>query len=479
MTLLTEKKLVQKLGNYNTLHVAGSDSESIGGAAGEDFESKEQALQSIGQAAKKQARSLAMLTSNEKSALIKRIADALEAPENLAEILKANITDLENFKQNGGTDSLADRLTLTEERIKSIADDARKVADLPDPVGEILSENIRPNGLKINKVRVPIGVVGVIYEARPNVTVDVAVLCIKTGNACILRGGKEAINTNIALTNVLQKSIASYDTSNSEENSGAKSTNSEGNHSLNSSNSEENSNETSGLISAVQLITDTSRENANEFMKLQSLDVLIPRGGAGLINAVKQNATVPIIETGVGNCHLYVDEFADLDMAESIIINAKTSRVSVCNSAEKLLIHSSVATVFLPRITASLEAKGVEVRSLENANDDELYGEYLDYKIGVLVVNSAEDAIDFINKYSSGHSESIITNDVQNAQKFLKLVDSAAVYHNASTRFTDGGEFGFGAEIGISTQKLHARGPMGLPELTSYKYQIFGDGQIR
>ena len=337
-----------------------------------------------------------------------------------------------------------------------MANGLRQVAALPDPIGEVLGMWNRPNGLQIGQKRVPLGVIGIIYEARPNVTSDAAGLCFKAGNTVILRGGSEAINSNKAIVKVLRSGLKAVNLPED----------------------------------AIQLIEDTSREVATEMMKLKEyIDVLIPRGGAGLIQAVVKNATVPVIETGTGNCHIYVDEYADFEMAKNIVLNAKTSRPSVCNAAEKLLVHEKIAKEFMPIILSALKEKEVEVRGDESsivydstiikANDEEWYNEYLDYKIGLKVVKSIDEAINIINEFGSGHSEAIVTKDYANSQKFLQKVDAAAVYVNASTRFTDGEEFGFGAEIGISTQKLHARGPMGLKELTTIKYIIYGNGQIR
>lgn len=374
---------------------------------------------------------------------------------NKDDIIKANSLDLDNGKANGMSESLLDRLALTEARIKDIANSVLEIVALPDPVGVVKSGSTRPNGLNIEKVAVPMGTIAVIYEARPNVTIDAAALCLKSGNAVILRGGKEAINSNIATANIMRQAIESV-----------------------------------GLDkNCIQLVEDTSRETANALMKLNGyIDVLIPRGGAGLINSVVQNATVPVIETGVGNCHIYVDKTADINMAVDIIYNAKTSRPSVCNAAESLVIHKDIAAQALPAIKSKLDEKNVELCGDEYAGNiiditlatDEDWGkEYLDYKMSIKTVDNVEEAIAHINTYSTGHSEAIITNDYNSAQKFTKLVNSSAVYVNASTRFTDGGQFGFGAEIGISTQKLHARGPIGLPELTTTKFVIRGNGQVR
>ena len=351
---------------------------------------------------------------------------------------------------------MLDRLALNEARIEGMANCLRQVAALEDPVGEVLGMWTRPNGLQIGKKRVPMGVIGIIYEARPNVTSDAAGLCFKSGNAVILRGGSEAINSNKAIAEALREGLKSV-----------------------------------GLVEdAVQLVEDTSREVATEMMKLNDyIDVLIPRGGAGLIKAVVNNATVPVIETGTGNCHIYVDEDCDFEMAKNIIINAKTSRPSVCNAAEKLLINEKIAGKFMPIIFEALRENGVEIRGDESlkalddsvilASEEEWYNEYLDYTIGVKIIKDIDEAINHINKFGSGHSEAIVTKSYEASQIFLQKVNAAAVYVNASTRFTDGEEFGFGAEIGISTQKLHARGPMGLKELTTIKYIIFGNGQIR
>ena len=407
-----------------------------------------------GKKAKKVSFILSNLSTLEKNKGLNAMANSLV--NNKEEILKANKIDLKASMEKGTSKSMLDRLALTEERIEGMSNGLRQVVALPDPIGEVLGMWTRPNGLQIGQKRVPLGVIGIIYEARPNVTSDAAGLCFKAGNAVILRGGSEAINSNKAIVKVLREGLKSV-----------------------------------GLPEdSIQLIEDTSREVATEMMKLNDyIDVLIPRGGAGLIQAVVKNATVPVIETGTGNCHIYVDEYADFEMAKNIVINAKTSRPSVCNAAEKLLVHEKIAKDFMPIILKALRDKDVEIRgdkssiaydsSIKKANKEEWYNEYLDYIIGVIVVNDIDEAIDIINHYGSGHSEAIITKDYGNSQKFLQKVDAAAVYVNASTRFTDGEEFGFGAEIGISTQKLHARGPMGLKELTTIKYIIYGNGQIR
>ena len=397
---------------------------------------------------------LGVKTEKEKNDLLKLIAQRLV--ENTEYILAENFKDIENGKNNNMSEGLLDRLRLTDTRIKDIAEGVRQISSLPDPIGEIIEEFSRPNGLEIKKVRVPLGVIGIIYEARPNVTADAFALCLKSGNAVILRGGKEAINSNKALVSVMQKAIADM-------------------------------NFPEGTLS---LVENTDRESAKALMTLNEyLDVIIPRGGAGLIRSVVENATVPAIQTGTGNCHIYVDKTADIEMAKNIIINAKTSRPSVCNAEEKLLIHKDIAKDFLPVIIPALTKKDVEILGDENvcniyneikqATDEEWYEEFLSLKIGIKIVDSTEEAISHINKYGSLHSEAIVTNSQEDADKFLKEVDAAAVYVNASTRFTDGFEFGFGGEIGISTQKLHARGPMGLRELTSTKYRIYGNGQIR
>lgn len=410
-------------------------------------------VRELGIKAKAAAPGLAAAGEALKNAALFAIADALDAKA--ADIIAANAEDLEAGRANGMSEAMLDRLALTQARISSIAASVREVAALPDPVGRVLGGGRRPNGLIIEKVSVPFGVIAVIYEARPNVTVDAAALCLKSGNAVILRGGKEALKSNLRLASVMRSAI-----------------------------------ESAGLEpDCIQLVPDTDRESAKELMKLDGLvDVLIPRGGAGLINSVVANATVPVIRTGVGNCHVYIDRTCDLDLAVKVVFNAKTSRVSVCNAAESLVVHRDIAAKALPLIKAKLDEKGVilygdeEARAIipcEEAGEDDWGREYLDYKMSVKIVGSLDEAIKHVNEYSTGHSEAIITDDYSSARRFTALVDSAAVYVNASTRFTDGGEFGFGAEIGISTQKLHARGPVGLPELTSTKYVITGDGQVR
>lgn len=397
---------------------------------------------------------LATVTTEQKNKALLAIAAALRA--NGETIILENKKDLENGKAAGLNDGLLDRLMLNEARINDIASAAENVASLPDPCGRLLDEIKRPNGLDIKKISVPIGVIGIIYEARPNVTVDAAGLCLKSSNAVILRGGKEAINSNMALASVMRTAI-----------------------------------EDCGFDkNCIQLVTDTSRESANQMMTMNGyIDCLIPRGGKGLIRSVVRNSTVPVIETGSGNCHIYVDESADIEMAANIIFNAKTQRIGVCNACESLVIHSGIINKALPAIKTRLDTKNVEMRGDERAmiaangvlpaSDEDFAEEYLDYIISVKTVDSLDEAIKHINKYSTKHSEAIITQNKANADEFLARIDSSSVYVNASTRFTDGGEFGLGAEIGISTQKLHARGPMGLRELTTTKYLIYGNGQVR
>ncbi len=411
-------------------------------------------LYDIGKKAKKAASYLAILSTEEKNNALLKIADALE--NNIDFILDANKKDIENAKKNSVKEVLIDRLLLTKERISDIADGIRKIVTLDDPVGTVLEECSRPNGLKIEKMRVPLGVVGIIYEARPNVTADAASLTLKSGNAVILRGGKEAINSNIAIVKVMSDALKD-----------------------------------AGLPDGtISLVEDISRDSALNLMKMDKyLDVIIPRGGANLIRSVVENSTVPAIQTGTGNCHIYVDEFADFKKALDIIINAKTSRPSVCNAAEKIVLHKNIADDFLKLIIPALREKNVEILGdkyttekypdITLAKDDEWNEEFLDLKIAIKVAENTDDAIEHINTHSTMHSEAIITENKENAEKFLSMIDAAAVYHNASTRFTDGGEFGFGAEIGISTQKLHSRGPMGLAALTTYKYIIQGNGQVR
>ena len=411
-------------------------------------------LERLGINAKEAEKTLMVASSEKKNQALKKIAEGLI--ENTDKIIEANKVDLENGEKNGMAKSMLDRLKLDKERIEGMAKGVLDVATLPEPVGRILSATERPNGLRIEKVSTPIGVIAVIFEARPNVTSDAAALCLKSGNTVILRGGKEAINSNKTIAKVMRQAVK----------------------------------EAGMPEDVIQLVEDTSRESANELMKMNEyVDVLSPRGGAGLIQAVVKNATVPVIETGVGNCHIYIDKNADLKKAVDIVFNAKTSRPSVCNAAESLLIHKDIAKEALVAIKNKLDEKDVTlvgdskareiIPDMEKATDADWATEYLDYKMSVKIVDSVEEAIDHIYKYSTGHSECIVTENAGTAEKFMNQVDSAAVYLNASTRFTDGGEFGFGAEIGISTQKLHARGPIGLPELQSFKYKIYGDGQIR
>lgn len=411
-------------------------------------------LISAGKAAKEASFKLMNIESDLKSKALCAIAD--ELIKNTDEILRENEKDLESLLKNKEKACFYDRLKLTKERIEQMAEGVRQVEKLPDPVGEIIETVKRPNGLTISRKRVPLGVIGIIYEARPNVTVDAAALCLKTSNVCILRGGSEAINSNKILVKIMKQALSSV-----------------------------------GVVDeAISLVEDTSREIATEMMRLNEyIDVLIPRGGAGLIKTVVNTATVPVIETGTGNCHIYVEESADINMAAEIIENAKTTRVSVCNACESLLVDEKIADSALPEIYNKLKAHNVKVYGCEKtcrilneavlATDEDYKTEYLDYKISVKVVKDIDEAISHINCYSTKHSESIITSNNEKAQKFLQEIDSAAVYVNASTRFTDGFEFGFGAEIGISTQKLHARGPLGLRELTTFKYTIYGNGQIR
>ena len=413
------------------------------------------AIKTLGVRAKAAARSFGTALTSDKNRILAAIAQGLE--QNLTAILQANAQDIAAAQDNGVRTAMIDRLRLTEGRIIDMANAVRHIITLPDPVGKVDMGVVRPNGLKIYKTRVPLGVVGIIFEARPNVTVDAAALCIKSGNVCILRGGKEAIHSNKALAQVMGDAL-----------------------------------ESCGFTrDIVLLVEDTSRESANAMMTLNGyIDVLIPRGGAGLISAVVKNATVPVIETGVGNCHVYVDAAANLEMAATIVDNAKTSRPSVCNAAETLLVHNDIAAAFLPKAKALLDKHNVELRgcdrtiailgsSVKPATEEDYQTEFNDYILAIKVVDSLTEALDHIATYSSGHSEAIVTQDYQAAQTFLSQVDAAAVYVNASTRFTDGGEFGFGAEIGISTQKLHTRGPMGLEELTTVKYLVYGNGQIR
>lgn len=410
-------------------------------------------IETLGAAAKSAAIYAASLKSAEKNSVLAEIAKRLRA--DVDSILEANAADIDNANKNGMSASLIDRLTLTKERIYGIADGVEKVISLPDPIGEVIGGGELPNGLRIVKRRVPIGVIGIIFESRPNVTVDAAALCFKAGNAVILRGGSDAINSNKALTELMRSAL---------EAKGADK-------------------------NCIQLVEDTSREVATAMMKLNRyIDLLIPRGGGGLIRAVINNATIPVIQTGEGNCHVYVDESADIDMAVNIVNNAKTQRPSVCNAIENILVHEKIAPQFFAKLDAlwngrvaivgdSETAKLIPVEKL--ADDNDYATEFLDYKLSSKVVKDVDEAIAHINRFGTKHSECIVTSSLKNAEHFQQMVDAAAVYVNASTRFTDGFEFGLGAEIGISTQKLHARGPMGLEALTTYKYLVNGDGQIR
>ena len=411
-------------------------------------------LEMMGKLAKEASRTLNKLSKPMKNACLLTVAKNLI--DNTEQILEANAKDIANGKTNNMPESLIDRLQLTPERIEGIAEGVRQVAALEDPVGEVLSMKERPNGLMIGKKRVPLGVIGIIYESRPNVTVDAFSLCFKTSNAVILRGGSDAIHSNMALVAIIKESLE----------------------------------EMHVTPDAIFLLEDTSRETATRMMKLNNyIDVLIPRGGAGLIRSVVQNATVPVIETGTGNCHVYVDASADVNMAVDIVKNAKLQRLGVCNACESLVIHKDIADAVMPRLIGMLKENQCEIRGDQKvqtydsdvvpATEEDYATEYLDKIISAKVVNSIDEAIEHINCNSTGHSEAIVTKDYENAQRFLNEIDSAAVYVNASTRFTDGFEFGFGAEIGISTQKLHARGPMGLEALTTTKYIIYGNGQVR
>ena len=411
-------------------------------------------LLQLGMNAKEAENTIRTITTDQKNQVLAAVADHLV--ESTDKLLEANAADVTNAKQNHMPEGLVDRLMLSPERIEGMAEGLRQLGALEDPIGEVTGMKKRPNGLLIGQKRVPLGVVGIIYEARPNVTADAFGLCFKTGNVVILKGGSDAIHSNEAIVDCIRESLKACGVT-------------------------EN---------AIQLIADTSRETAAEFMKMNEyVDVLIPRGGKGLIKAVVNQSTIPVIETGTGNCHIYVDESADLDMAVNIILNAKTQRVGVCNACESLLVHANVKEKLLPVLAQKLKEKHVKMRADKEAHElmpgsvdatEEDWGtEYLDYILSIKVVYSVDEAIAHINRYNTGHSEAIITNDYTNAQKFLDEVDAAAVYVNASTRFTDGFEFGYGAEIGISTQKLHARGPMGLLALTTTKYIIYGNGQIR
>lgn len=411
-------------------------------------------LQVLGKNARLAAASLNKLKQEKKKEVLENAAKALV--DGYEVILEANVLDINNARDNGISEALIDRLSLSPDRIKSMAEGLLDIAALNDPIGEVISMSNRPNGLTIGQKRVPIGVIGIIYESRPNVTADAFGLCFKTGNAVILRGGSDAIHSNLAIVNVIKGALVE-----------------------------------SGITEyAIQLVEDTSRETARELMRLNKyLDLLIPRGGAGLIKTVVENSTVPVIETGTGNCHIFVDESAEFSMALDIIDNAKTQRLGVCNACESLVVHQNIAKEFLPLLYDRLTENEVEIRgderarniitNIKPATEEDYAAEYLDKIISLKTVETIEEAIEHINNYNTKHSEAIITSNYNNAMQFLNEIDAAAVYVNASTRFTDGGEFGFGAEIGISTQKLHARGPMGLLALTSTKYIIFGSGQIR
>lgn len=411
-------------------------------------------LEKMGARAKDAAGILRIVSSEDKELALKEVAGALIRRQ--SEILEANRQDLAAAEAGGMPRSMLDRLALSEERIRGMADGVTAVSEWPDPVGRVLEEYDLPNGLHVRRVSVPLGVIGIIFEARPNVTSDCAALCIRAGNSCILRGGKEAFRTNLAVTRIMREALS----------------------------------DSPLPADCVQLVTDTDRRSATEMMNLtEYLDVLIPRGGAGLIRSVVDNARVPVIETGAGNCHIYVDKAASVEMAAAIAVNAKTSRPSVCNAAEKLLVHREIADMALPVIGKRLREKAVELRGddasreifrdIRPATDDDWGKEYVDLIMGVRIVDSIEEAIRHIERWSTHHSDCIVTEDPAAATKFQTEVDSAVVYHNASTRFTDGGELGLGAEIGISTQKLHARGPMGVNQLVTYKYVIDGNGQIR
>lgn len=413
-----------------------------------------ESLEQIGMRAKKASRYLAKLGIDKKNKALDAVADALET--NAEYIIRANEKDLENARANGMKPALIDRLALNEKRINAMADGIRVLTGLEDPIGEVTGMKKRPNGLVIGTKRVPLGVVAIIYESRPNVTADAFGLTFKSGNACILRGGSDSINSNIAIEEVISNALKDC-----------------------------------GIDQdVINLVRDTDRALVNELMHMNNyVDVIIPRGGAGLIKNVVMNSTVPVIETGTGNCHVYVDEYADIQMAVDIIYNAKTSRIGVCNACESLVVHKAVAKQAVPAIVDALKQKDVEVRGDEyacqcddrivKASEEDWGKEYLDYIISLKTVDSIDEAIEHINRYNTGHSESIITKDYNNANRFLDEIDAACVYVNASTRFSDGYEFGFGAEIGISTQKLHARGPMGLKALTTTKYVIYGEGQVR
>ena len=413
-------------------------------------------FQDMGMRAKRARFALGKADTEAKNSALRKVADALEQAH--ARITQANEKDLAAGRDKGMHEGLLDRLMLDQKRIAAMAEGVREVALLPDPVGEVLERFTRPNGLRLQKLRVPLGVIGIIYESRPNVTADAFSLCFKAGNATVLKGGSDAIHSNTAITEVIREALR--DTGFDED--------------------------------SVQLVTDTDRAVTQELMRQNEwIDVLIPRGGAGLIRTVVEQARIPVIETGTGNCHIYVDKEADIDMALSVIVNAKTQRIGVCNAAESLVVHEEIAASFLPLFEQEMEAHGVEIRAddaarahlkgsgVKTATEEDFATEYLDYIISVRTVRDADEAIAHINRYHTRHSDAIITRNEETAARFLREIDSACVYHNASTRFTDGFEFGFGAEIGISTQMLHARGPMGLRELTSYKYTIEGSGQTR
>ncbi len=411
-------------------------------------------LTEMGKKAKEAAYTVQNLTSSCKNQVLCACAEKLR--ENMDFLLAENEKDILKARENGMHPGMIDRLKLTEERIVAMAEGLSQIASLPDPVGEVMDKWERPNGLVIEKCRVPLGVIGIIYESRPNVTADAFGLCFKAGNAVVLKGGSDALFSNLAIVKVLRKTLAG-----------------------------------NGVTpDALSFIADTDRKVTEAFMKLNAyVDALIPRGGAGLIRSVVENSTIPVIETGTGNCHIYVDKDADTDMAVNIILNAKTQRIGVCNACESLVIHKDIREALLPKLRKALLEKHVEMRGDERirayveeclpASEEDYGKEYLDYILSMKTVSDVEEAIRHINHYNTGHSESIITDNKETAELFLNKIDAACVYVNASTRFTDGFEFGFGAEIGISTQKLHARGPMGLKELTSYKYKIYGNGQIR
>lgn len=411
-------------------------------------------LEQLGRQAKEASVVLAQASMNDKNELLREAADQLETNQNY--ILSENVKDVKAAMERGMSEALVDRLTLTVDRIEGMAEGLRQVADLEDPIGAVTEMKPNKSGLLIGKKVVPLGVVGIIYESRPNVTADAFALCFKTGNACLLRGGSDAIHSNLAITKVLQESL----------------------------------DKKKMPVFSVQLLEDTSRETATKMMQMNEyIDVLIPRGGAGLIRSVVKNSTVPVIETGTGNCHTYIDQYADPKMAVDIVVNAKTQRLGTCNTCESLVIHKDVVQTHLPAIVEALLQKGVQVRGDERvmavsdrvmkATEEDWGTEYLDAVISIKVVDSFDEAVEHINRYNTKHSEAIVTDSYSHAQEFLEKIDAAAVYVNASTRFTDGFEFGFGAEIGISTQKIHARGPMGLDALTTTKFIIYGNGQTR